>query len=180
VGANRPVNLDIRILAATNRDLEEEIAKGRFREDLYFRLNVMTLPLPRLKDREGDLWLLAEHFLHKFGRAYRKDIKGFSARAHEVLARYDYPGNVRELENIVARAVALAEGNEIQIKDLPPVLAGREQSSEGPWKSLEELEKEHIARVLDAVQGRRDQAAAILGITRSTLWRKMKKLDLEA
>jgi two-component system response regulator AtoC len=180
VGANRPVNLDIRILAAANRDLEQEVSQGRFREDLYFRLNVMTLSLPRLKDREGDLWLLTDHFLHKFGQAYRKDIKGFSGRAREVLARYDYPGNVRELENIVARAVALAEGNEIQVKDLPPFLAGREQLSEGPWKSLEELEKEHIARVLHAVQGRRDQAAAILGITRSTLWRKMKKLDLEA
>jgi two-component system, NtrC family, response regulator AtoC len=179
VGANRPVNLDIRILAATNRDLEEEVAKGRFREDLYFRLNVMTLSLPRLKDREGDLWLLADHFLHKLSQAYRKDIKGFSAPAREVLARYDYPGNVRELENIVARAVALAEGKEIQVKDLPVFLAGREQSSEGPWKSLEQLEKEHIARVLEAVQGRRDQAAAILGITRSTLWRKLKRFGLE-
>jgi two-component system, NtrC family, response regulator AtoC len=179
VGANRPVNLDIRILAATNRDLEEEVAKGRFREDLYFRLNVMTLSLPRLQDREGDLWLLADHFLHKLSQAYRKDIKGFSAPAREVLARYDYPGNVRELENIVARAVALAEGKEIQVKDLPVFLAGREQSSEGPWKSLEQLEKEHIARVLEAVQGRRDQAAAILGITRSTLWRKLKRFGLE-
>ena len=179
MGATRPVDLDIRILAATNRELEKEVASGRFREDLYFRLNVMNLVLPRLKDRQGDLWLLAGHFLNTFGQAYKKEIKGFSAQAREVLARYEYPGNVRELENIVARAVALAEGNQIQVKDLPPFLAGRDQSSKGMWKSLDEMEREHIARVLDAVEGRRDQAAAILGITRSTLWRKIKKFGLE-
>ena len=132
VGANRPVNLDVRILAATNRDLEAEVRKGRFREDLYFRLNVMTLSLPRLKDREGDLWLLADHFLRKLSQAYRKEIRGFSAEAREALARYDFPGNVRELENIVARAVALAEGNEIQVKDLPSFLADRDASSNSP------------------------------------------------
>jgi two-component system response regulator AtoC len=93
--------------------------------------------------------------------------------------RYDYPGNVRELENIVARAVALAEGDEIQPQDLPPFLAGRQEAPTCSWKSLEQLEQEHIARILKAVQGRRDQAAAILGITRSTLWRKMKKFGLE-
>jgi DNA-binding NtrC family response regulator len=180
VGANRPTHLDIRILAASNRNLEDEVANGRFREDLFFRLNVMTLSLPRLKDREGDLWLLADHFLHRLSKTYRKVIKSFSAEAREVLARYDFPGNVRELENIVSRAVALAEGNEIQVKDLPPFLAGREAASDSPWKSLDELEREHITRVLKAVQGRRDQAAAVLGITRSTLWRKLKKFDLEA
>ena len=179
VGGNRPVNLDIRILAATNRDLGDAVAAGRFREDLYFRLNVMTVPLPRLKDREGDLWLLADHFLHAFGQAYRKEIKGFSAEAREVLAGCDYPGNVRELENIVARAVALAEGNQIQVKDLPPFLTDRRGAKESPLRSLDDLEREHISRVLDAVQGRRDQAAAILGITRSTLWRKIKKFGLE-
>ncbi len=179
VGANRPVNLDIRILAASNRDLEQAVRKGRFREDLYFRLNVMTLSLPRLKDREGDLWLLADHFLHKLSHAYRKTIKSFAAETREALARYDFPGNVRELENIVARSVALAEGNEIQVKDLPPFLAGQQPPSDNPWKRLDELEKEHITRVLKAVEGRRDQAAAVLGITRSTLWRKLKKFDLE-
>jgi len=179
VGANRPVNLDVRILAATNRDLQAEVRKGRFREDLYFRLNVMTLSLPRLKDREGDLWLLADHFLRKLSQAYRKEVSGFSTQAREALSRYDFPGNVRELENIVARAVALAEGDDIQVKDLPPFFADREASSNSPLKRLEELEKEHIAKVLQAVQGRRDQAAAILGITRSTLWRKMKKFGLD-
>jgi DNA-binding NtrC family response regulator len=179
VGANRPVNLDIRILAASNRDLEKVVKQGDFREDLYFRLNVMTLSLPRLRDRVGDFWLLADHFLHKLCEAYRKQIKGFSAQARELLVRYDYPGNVRELENIVAHAVALAEGDEIQPGDLPPFLADRQQAATGPWKNLEQLEREHIAKVLKAVQGHRDQAAAILGITRSTLWRKLKKFGLE-
>ncbi len=179
VGANRPVNLDIRILAASNRDLEAAVGQGDFREDLYFRLNVMTLSLPRLRDREGDLWLLADHFLHKLCETYRKQIKGFSPQARDLLAHYDFPGNVRELENIVARAVALAEGDQIQPQDLPPVLAGRQQAPNASWKSLEQLEQEHIARVLKAVQGHRDQAAAILGITRTTLWRKMKKFGLE-
>ncbi len=179
VGANRPVNLDIRILAASNRDLEEAVKQGDFREDLYFRLNVMTLSLPRLRDREGDFWLLADHFLHKLCETYRKQVKGFSPQARDLLMRHDYPGNVRELENIVARAVALAEGDEIQVQDLPPFLADNQNSSTDSLKSLEQLEKEHIARILKAVQGRRDHAAAILGITRSTLWRKMKKFGLE-
>ncbi len=178
LGANRPIDLDIRIIAASNRDLETEVKLGNFREDLYFRLNVMTLSLPRLKDREEDIWLLADHFLQKYCKAYAKDIKGFSPRAGEALAQYDYPGNVRELENIIARTVALADGNQIHIKDLPPHLSGTGKPSGGPFRSLEELEREHITKVLEAVSGQREQAAGILGITRSTLWRKMKKFDL--
>jgi DNA-binding NtrC family response regulator len=180
VGANRPNNLDIRILAASNRDLEEEVRKGKFREDLYFRLNVVTISLARLVDREGDLWLLTDHFLKKFSRNYRKDIKGFSVEARRKLIQYDYPGNVRELENLIARAVALAEGNRIQVWDLPSSFADDMRlHNKGPLKSLEDLEKEHIIRVLEAVRGHRDQAASILKITRSTLWRKLKKFGLE-
>ncbi|MBI9087085.1 MAG: sigma-54-dependent Fis family transcriptional regulator [Desulfobacterales bacterium] len=179
VGGNRSVNLDIRILAATNRDLETAVTDGKFREDLFFRLNVMTVALPRLRDREGDIWLLAEHFLQKISLDFHKRIKGFSAAARTALAGYDYPGNVRELENIVARAVALAEGDEIQVPDLPPFLAKRREG-QPLLGSLESLEKDHIARVLAAFRGHRDQAAAVLGITRSTLWRKMKKFGLKA
>jgi two-component system, NtrC family, response regulator AtoC len=176
IGANRPITLDIRVIAASNRDLSSEVKNGRFREDLYFRLNIMTLSLPRLKDREGDLWLLADHFLHKLSQSYRKRITGFSPEAREALARYDYPGNVRELENIIARAVALADKHIIQLRDLPPFFTNRESPTGGIFKRLDELEREHIDRVLNAVGGRRDQAADILGITRSTLWRKMKKI----
>jgi two-component system response regulator AtoC len=178
LGANRPISLDIRILAASNTDLETEVKAGRFREDLYFRLNVMTVLLPRLKDREGDLWLLADHFLHKFNKAYNKTIKGFSNQAREALMQYSYPGNVRELENIIARTVALAEGNQIKADDLPPHIGALIASPEQVLSSLENLEKEHIVKVLQVVKGQKEKAAGILGITRSTLWRKMKKYNL--
>jgi DNA-binding NtrC family response regulator len=178
LGASRPVHLDIRILAASNRDLKEQVRKCLFREDLFFRLNVMTILLPRLVERTGDLWLLADHFLHKFNRAYKKEVRGFSVQARGRLAQYDFPGNIRELENIVARAVALAEGMEIQEGDLPPFLTDLQSPSDGRLQSLEEMEKAHIARVLRIVGGHRDKAAAVLGITRSTLWRKINKFGL--
>ena len=182
LGSNRPTNLDIRIIAASNRDLEAEVKAGRFREDLYFRLSVMTLSLPRLKDRQGDLRLLAEHFLHKFSQSYGKAIKGFSAHAMEALEQYEYPGNVRELENIVARTVALAEGESVQLDDLPPNLVEPYRAAARPspaFPCLEEVERNLIIKVLRSVDGQREKAAAILGITRSTLWRKIKKYNLK-
>jgi two-component system response regulator AtoC len=178
LGASRPVHLDIRILAASNRDLKEQVRHGMFREDLFFRLNVMTILLPRLTARKGDLWLLADHFLHKFNKAYKKDIRGFSTDARAMLAQYEFPGNIRELENIVARAVALADGTEIQLEDLPPFLIGLRSPPDSGLQSLEEMERAHIAKVLRSVGGRRDRAASILGITRSTLWRKINKFGL--
>jgi two-component system response regulator AtoC len=178
LGANRPINLDIRILAASNQDLEEEVRNGRFREDLFFRLNVMTIHLPPLKDREGDLWLLADHFLQKSSSAYKKNIKGFSPEARNALSGYNYPGNVRELENIIARTVALAEGDQVQLHDLPPHLSKTVELRDTRLSSLEDIERDHIAMVLRTVSGQREKAAAILGITRSTLWRKMKKFNL--
>jgi two-component system response regulator AtoC len=178
LGASRPVHLDIRILAASNRDLKEQVRNGLFREDLFFRLNVMTILLPRLVERKGDLWLLAEHFLHKFSKAYKKDIHGFSVKARDLLAQYEFPGNIRELENIIARAVALADGSEIQAEDLPPFLTGWRSAPDTGLQSLEEMERAHIAKVLRSVGGHRDRAAAVLGITRSTLWRKINKFGL--
>lgn len=178
LGANQPIDLDIRILAASNRDLKEQVQRGQFREDLFFRLNVMTISLPRLKDRAGDLWLLADHFLNKFNQAYKKDIRGFSKAARELLSQYEFPGNVRELENVIARAVALADGDKIQIDDLPPVISGPLSSSDNGLQSLEKIEREHIEKVLRIVDGHRDRAAEILGITRSTLWRKISKYGL--
>ena len=112
LGASRPIHLDIRILAASNRDLKEMVQEGRFREDLFFRMNIMTIDLPRLVERNGDLWLLADHFIHKYNKAYKKEVHGFAPPARDLLAHYDFPGNIRELENIVARAVALAEGGD--------------------------------------------------------------------
>lgn len=178
VGANRPVHLDIRILAATNRDLQDQVRRGLFREDLFFRLNVMTIVLPRLAERKGDLWLLADHFLRNFNAAYKKNIRGFSAQARNLLEQYEFPGNIRELENIMARAVALSEGTEIHAGDLPPFLTELQSSPGSSLQSLEEMERDHISMVLESVNGHRNQAASILGITRATLWRKMKKYGL--
>jgi len=178
LGASRPVHLDIRILAASNRDLKALVHRGLFREDLFFRLNVMTIALPRLVERKGDLWLLADHFLHNFNTAYKKNVLGFSAKARTLLDQYEFPGNIRELENIIARGVALAEGTEIQVSDLPPFLSELHSAPEGGLRSLEEMERDHIAKVLQSVNGHRDQAASILGITRATLWRKIKKFSL--
>jgi two-component system response regulator AtoC len=178
LGASRPVHLDIRILAASNRDLKTQVRRELFREDLFFRLNVMTIALPRLVERKGDLWLLADHFLHNFNEAYQKSVRGFSHEARDMLERYEFPGNIRELENIMARAVALAEGPEIQIDDLPPSLADLQAIPAGGLQSLEEMERTHIEKVLQSVNGRRDRAATILGITRATLWRKINKFGL--
>ena len=181
LGATRPTNIDIRIIAASNRNLEDEVKAGRFREDLFFRLNVMTIAVPRLTERQGDIRLLADHFLHKLAKSYNKDIKGFSSRAQKALQRYDYPGNVRELENIIARTVALAEGSHIRLEDLPSQLV---QAYEDPvmletdFPCLEEAEKDLIEKVLKSVDGQRGTASSILGITRTTLWRKMKKYNL--
>lgn len=179
VGASQPIHLDIRILAASNRDLKEQVEKGLFREDLYFRLNVMTIDLPRLVARRGDLWLLADHFLHKYNKAYQKEVCGFTPAARAMLARYGFPGNIRELENIVARAVAIADGVEIQTGDLPPFLAVEKNCSTAELESLEEMERAHITNVLHSVGGHRGRAAAILGITRSTLWRKIHKYGFD-
>jgi len=178
VGANRPIHLDIRILAASNRDLKDRVRQGLFREDLLFRLNVMTIALPRLVDRKGDLWLLADHFLQNFNAAYNKNVRGFSSQARMLLEQYEFPGNIRELENIMARAVALAEGTEIQVGDLPPFLTELQSTTGNRLQSLEEMERSHIVNVLQSVDGHRDRAASILGITRATLWRKIKKFGL--
>ena len=178
LGASRPVHLDIRILAASNRDLKEQVRNGLFREDLFFRLNVMTILLPRLVERKGDLWLLADHFLHKFNKAYKKEVRGLSVQTRDMLAQYEFPGNIRELENIIARAVALADGTEIQVEDLPPFLTGLPSTPDTGLQSLEEMERAHIEKVLRSVGGHRDKAASILGITRSTLWRKINKFGL--
>jgi two-component system, NtrC family, response regulator AtoC len=178
LGDSRPIHLDIRILAASNRDLKEQVDKGAFREDLFFRLNVMTICVPRLVDRTGDLWLLADHFLHRFNSAYKKEVHGFSVQAREMLAQYEFPGNIRELENIMARAVALSEGIEIQADDLPQYLTSEQSSADTNLQSLEEMERRYIEKVLRSVDGRRDKAASILGITRSTLWRKINKYGI--
>jgi len=180
VGGTRPIDLDIRIIAASNRDIKQAVAAGSFREDLFYRLNVLTLHLPRLADRRGDLPLLVAHFIEKYSRAFGKKVRRIDSQAMDILLNYSFPGNVRELENIVERAVALTEDDAIRTKDLPPDLQQLEfRNIEGEsLRSLDEIEREHIVRVLARTGHNKGLAAKILDLPRTTLWRKMKKYGL--
>lgn len=182
VGGTQPIDLDIRIIAATNRDLEEAMAEGTFREDLFYRLNVVRIYLPTLADRKEDIPLLANHFLDTFNARFGKRVKSISQQAMDVLTQYNYPGNVRELENIIQRAVALAESDTIGIRELPQDLLNLSFSSLGTpgLLPLEEVEKRHIIHVLEATGFNKGISASILGIPRTTLWRRLKKFGLES
>jgi NtrC-family two-component system response regulator AlgB len=175
VGETRTRSADVRILAATNRDLEAEVAAGRFREDLFYRLNVIEVTLPPLRARARDILPLAEHLLRFFARQTGKAITGFTEEARAALLRHPWPGNVRELRNAVERAVILASGPELGTADLPAQVgaAPRPGVEVGRAVTLEELEVEHIRRVLAATPTL-DEAAAVLGINPSTLYRKRK------
>jgi two-component system, NtrC family, response regulator AtoC len=181
VGGVRPIELDIRIVAATNRDLKQEVERENFREDLYYRLNVVTIQLPKLDERREDIPLLVKHFMEKYSLTFRKPVEGIQPHALQILCNYTFPGNVRELENIIERAVALSEGNEIRAQDLPQDLQQLEfDTIEGEGLlPLEELEKRYIARVLERTGYNKSLAAQILGIPRTTLWRKLKIYKLQ-
>lgn len=181
VGGTRPIDLDIRIIAATNRDLKQEVAQGLFREDLYYRLNVVEILLPRLAERREDIPLLVRHFLDKYGLLFHKNVRDIRPQALQTLMNYGFPGNVRELENIIERAVALCDGESISVADLPQDLQHMEVDSvEGErLLSLDETERRHIARVLDRTGHNKGLAAQILGIPRTTLWRKLKQFKLD-
>ncbi len=181
VGGTRPIDLDIRIIAATNRDLKQEVAKGLFREDLYYRLNVVGIQLPRLAERQEDIPLLARHFLDKYSLLFHKAVREIGPRAMQILMGYGFPGNVRELENIVERAVALCDAETMSMADLPRDLQQMDFASvEGErLESLEEMERRHIARVLERTGRNKGLAAQILAIPRTTLWRKLKQFKLD-
>jgi DNA-binding NtrC family response regulator len=177
VGGTRTIELDIRVIAATNKDLKQEVARGAFREDLYFRLNVVTMVLPQLIERREDIALLARHFVEKYGLAFRKQVTGIEPQAMHILMGYSYPGNVRELENIVERAVALTDSELLRPQDLPQDLQELEFDTvdgEG-LLSLEEIERRYISKVLQKTGYNKGLAAQILNIPRTTLWRKLKQ-----
>jgi len=181
VGGVRPIPVDVRLVAASNRDLKEMVRRREFREDLFYRLNVVVISLPPLRDRLEDLPLLVEHFLKKFGPAFGKKITGVSTDVLEVLAQYPFPGNVRELGNIIERAVALSDDTEIGLHDLPSDLRELSMSSvaDQVWPSLEEREREYIQKVMTLTRGHKTRAAEILGVPRTTLWRKIKRHNLD-
>lgn len=183
LGATEPVGVDVRVIAATNRDIQDTIKTGQFRQDLYFRLNVVSLRIPPLSERKEDISLLSYYFLKKYSTLMKKDVREIAGDVVAILMSYDFPGNVRELENIVERGVALTNGTSIEIAHLPEDL--RELSirtfrkKEGRIPSLEEQEKSYINWVLREVGGNKTLAAQILGIDRVSLWRKLKRYGLE-
>ncbi len=183
LGDNRPIRVDVRLLAATNRDLTAAIREKAFREDLYYRLNVVALHLPPLRVRREDIPLLAHHFLGVASRRSGKPVKGLSGEALALLQAYDYPGNIRELENAVEQAVAFTTGSLIRPEDLPEALRGGPRSrGDGPAPAagtLEEMERELILRRIRELNGNLSLAARALGIGRTTLWRKMKAYRIE-
>jgi len=181
LGGTSPIELNIRIISATNKDLEYEARSGRFREDLYFRLKVVVIRTPPLRDRQADIPLLAEHFLHRFNTLYDKNVEGITKRAMNVLLGYPFPGNVRELEHIICSAVALSDGNWLDLADLPDDLATLEVKTleHTQVNTLAEQEEAHIRKVLESTNYNKIKTAKILDIPRTTLWRKIKKFKIK-
>jgi|UniRef100_A0A7C3SI85 two-component system response regulator AtoC len=178
VGGNRPIQLDLRFIAASNKDLKREIQEGRFREDLFFRLNVVQIFLPPLRARQEDIPLLIQYFLAKYNRKFAKRVKGVTDSARAILLAYSYPGNVRELENIIERAVALTEGEVLTPADLPADLREYSITPYQEWAPLEDQERDYIRKILAYTHHNIGQTAQILNLPRTTLWRKMKKYGL--
>jgi len=177
VGGNELIKVDVRVISATNRDMKSIVASGQFREDLYYRLNVVNIELPPLRERKEDIPLLAQHFLKKFALENQKEITGFSPEATDFLLSYEWPGNVRELENAIERAVILAQNSLISIADLPQQnLVFAHPAS--PQRNLKQVEKDHIQAVLTKTGGNYTEAARILGISRMTLYNKAKAYGL--
>jgi len=183
VGSNTSVRVDVRIISATNRDLRRAMEEGVFREDLYYRINVFHIEIPPLRERHEDIPLLAAFFLDRVAAKMKKNIRDFSEDTKYLLTHYAYPGNVRELENAIQRAVALAESDVIRPEDLPPQMRERKRPQiEGPRGALEipdgltlsQVEDLYIRRTLETLDGNLSEAARRLGVSRTTLWRKLK------
>jgi two-component system response regulator AtoC len=181
VGSQKRIKLDIRIIASCNQDLREAIKAGTFREDLYYRVSVVPIHLPPLRERTGDIPLLAEHFLRKHSQKSLREVKGFAPRALKMLSDYSWPGNVRELEHTIERILILEDGDIIQPEHLPSFISQRQGEfqifSDGEVP-LEEVERRYIQFILRRTKGKRQNAAKILGINRKTLAQKIEKYNL--
>jgi two-component system response regulator HydG/two-component system nitrogen regulation response regulator NtrX len=187
IGSNRPIKVDIRVISATNTNLAKAVAEGQFRQDLYFRLNVVPISIPPLSERKGDIPLLATHFLKKFNTAFNKKIPGFSEKALAALTRYPWPGNIRELENLVERIVVLSAGDEkIDLKNIPYeiLMASDRDNKDGETKRgglvkiRKAIEKQIILSVLEASQWNQTEAAKVLNVNRNALIQKAKKIGI--
>ena len=183
VGGTQTLKADVRVIAATNRDLEAEVAAGRFRKDLFYRLNVIHMAIPPLRDRVEDIPLLALHFLDKFCLENDRPPMGFRPEVIEALKSYYWPGNIRELQNVVERAVALCASNMVEFEDLPDEI--RRHSPEDDkivlpvGSSMDEIERQAILQTLRKTGGDKELAARLLGIGLATLYRRLKEMDLK-
>jgi two-component system, NtrC family, response regulator AtoC len=183
VGGSVDIRVDVRVIAATNRDLEEAVREGKFREDLYYRLNVMRIELPPLRERPTDVPVLVRHFIDLFNTEFRKNVRGLSPEAHQALERYTWPGNVRELRNAIERAMLLADGDLLEESDFTmlaarrPVTAGFELPTDGV--KLEDLERDLVRQALRRTGGNQTRAAALLGLNRDQIRYRIEKFGLE-
>jgi DNA-binding NtrC family response regulator len=172
--------VNVRVIAATNRDLRRMVSEGKFREDLYYRLSMIELKLPRLIDRKEDLPLLQRHFVARFAQEYNKPVTGITRRGQICLGRHHWPGNVRELENVIGNACMMVDGNVIDLLDLPESVrtqADNGNSLDSDLISFDELQKRHLLHVLQRVGGNKARAAEILGVCRTTIYEMLAKLD---
>jgi transcriptional regulator with PAS, ATPase and Fis domain len=180
LGSTEVRDVDVRIIAATNRDINEEILKGRFRADLFYRINMYNIHIPPLRERKKDIAPLASHFLARHGTVNNKKIDSIGNDLIDRLLQYPFPGNVRELENIIAAGVLQEKGKHLTLASIPGLFSykGPERRKNIELLTLEQLEKRHIKRVLDLTGGNRPKAAEILGINVSTVYRKIEKYDI--
>jgi len=180
VGSTRPRKVDVRILASTNKDLTGLVKKALFREDLFFRINVITIDLPPLRERGEDILLLIHHFTARFAEELGKSVPQFSDQALQVLRNYHWPGNVRELENVIQRLIVMTDGGLIEVPDLPSLMRFSALQGVGFHRTLAEVEEEYIRNVLASVNGNKTRASKVLGIDRKTLREKLKLRELDA
>jgi DNA-binding NtrC family response regulator len=177
LGGDKNIDVDFRVISATNKDLDQAIKEKSFREDLYYRLNVFTIVLPPLRERRSDISLIAKYFLNKYAHSMNRNVTDFSPQALKMFTGYDWPGNIREVRNVVERAMVVAKGNQIQVDDLSfPFLAS---STPTGGESLEDVEKGHVEKILNQTKGNIAQAADILKISRLTLYNKIEKYHLK-
>jgi two-component system response regulator HydG len=185
VGSNEPRTVNVRIISATNSDIDQRVEKKEFREDLYFRIKGATIEIPSLRQRRQDIPLLIDHFIRQVAKAHGQKIKSVTSEVRRALMAYPWPGNVRQLRNVVENMVVLSNGDKLAVDDLPPEIhrspeeAAGKQLGELTGISIEEAEKQLIANTLEMVAGNREQAASILGIGERTLYRKIKEYGLK-
>ena len=180
LGSNRTINADIRLIAATNRDLAEMVDSGTFRSDLFYRLNVFPVQVPPLRERRDDIPLLVRYFVRKFAARLRRDITSIPAATMSMLQEWHWPGNIRELENILQRLVVMTDTEEIDAADLPSLMRFAVPLDGGLQRTLAEVEANHIRAVLASVKGNKTQAAQILGIDRKTLRENLKRFGFSS